>query len=210
MCQHIIFNLWPFKKCVHDSGLGLTFRSTQLTQFCIIFHEIKGKSKLAWQGIHRNSNQIKSSITLSTIKPWTWTKTFCIMSFRTSKHAQFIKLDAIKLQNHSIDFKQHDYELKSHGAWLEIRIQSWEFKPLRKNGSTVSFTPVAIQASIFNPYHLEKKMQEELAKTRKGDGRIKEKCRATSYGVFDFDWWNETQNLYTEACFSIYRASGGG
>ena len=64
----------------------------------------------------------------------------------------------------------------------KLRIQTFE-----KNGSTVSFTPVAIQASIYNPYHLEKRMQEELAKTRKGDGRIEEKCRATSYGVSDFD-----------------------
>ena len=44
--------------------------------------------------------------------------------FRCVIHAYLIKLKALKLQEHSIDFKQHDYKLKSHNAQLEIRIQS--------------------------------------------------------------------------------------
>ena len=45
-------------------------------------------------------------------------------NFRYIIHSHPIKLKALKLQKHLMNFKQHDYELKSHNARLEIKIQS--------------------------------------------------------------------------------------
>ena len=48
-----------------------------------------------------------------------WTENFrCII------HAYLIKSKALKLHKHLMNFKQHDYELKSHNARLEIKIWS--------------------------------------------------------------------------------------
>ena len=51
-------------------------------------------------------------------------KTRLSINFRSWIHAWFFKLEAIKLQNYSMNINKHDYKLNSHNERLNFEIQS--------------------------------------------------------------------------------------
>ena len=80
--------------------------------------------------------QFKSSSKInyrSSMKQAKITKIILHKSFRSIIHAYLIKLKALKLHNHSMNIKDHDYKLNSHNERLNLKIQSLGFLPLKQN-----------------------------------------------------------------------------